>query len=57
MTTMTYPTTGVIAGVDTHGDVHVAGVLDPMGRLLTTASFASTAAGNRELLRLADRAR
>ncbi len=51
MTTMTYPTAGVIAGVDTHGDVHVAAALDPTGRLLATASFASTAAGNRELLR------
>ena len=50
MTTMTYPTTGVVAGVDTHGDVHVAAVLDPTGRLLATASFASTAAGNRALL-------
>ena len=50
MTTMTYPTTGVIAGVDTHGDVHVAAVLDPAGRLLATASFASTAVGNRALL-------
>ena len=29
----------VIGGVDTHKDVHVAAVLDELGRLLDTASF------------------
>jgi transposase len=50
MTTMTQTTVDVIGGVDTHGDVHVAAALDHIGRLLDTASFATTAAGNRELL-------
>jgi transposase len=49
MTTMTHRT-AVIGGVDTHGDVHVAAALDQSGRLLATASFASTATGNRDLL-------
>ena len=35
----------VIGGVDTHKDVHVAAVLDELGRLLDTASFAATAGG------------
>jgi len=32
----------VIGGVDTHKNVHVAAVLDELGRLLDTASFAAT---------------
>src|SRR6266568_5575951 len=39
----------VIGGVDTHKDVHVAAVLDELGRLLDTATFAikaRTAAAN-----------
>jgi transposase len=39
----------VIGGVDTHKDVHVAAVLDELGRLLDTASFAATPAGYRRL--------
>jgi transposase len=50
MTTMTHPPAGIVGGVDTHGDVHVVAALDATGRLLGTASFATTAAGNRELL-------
>ncbi len=50
MTTMTYPPAGVVGGIDTHGDVHVAAALDSTGRLLGTASFATTATGNRQLL-------
>src|SRR6478735_9066623 len=53
MTTMTQPpadTRRVSGGVDTHKDVHVAAVLDELGRLLGTKSFATTAAGYRQLL-------
>jgi transposase len=39
----------VVAGVDTHKDVHVAVVLDELGRLLDTASFAATARGYKNL--------
>jgi transposase len=39
----------VVAGVDTHKDVHVAVVLDELGRLLDTASFPATARGYRNL--------
>ena len=41
----------VTGGVDTHGDVHVAAVIDATGRILGTASFATTPAGYRGLLR------
>jgi len=41
----------VIGGVDTHKDVHVAAVLDELGRLLDTASFATTTIGYRRLHR------
>jgi transposase len=41
----------VTGGVDTHGDVHVAAVVDAVGRLLGASSFPSTAAGCRALLR------
>ena len=37
----------VVAGVDTHKDVHVAVVLDELGRLGDTASFPVTARGYR----------
>lgn len=49
MTTLTYPATDVFGGVDTHSDVNVAAALDSAGRLINTASFATTAAGNRAL--------
>jgi transposase len=39
----------VIGGVDTHKDVHVAAVLDELGRLLATATFATTTIGYRQL--------
>ncbi|MDA8263663.1 MAG: transposase [Actinomycetota bacterium] len=39
----------VIAGVDTHKDTHVAAVIDEKGRLLGTASFATTDKGLGEL--------
>lgn len=40
----------VIGGVDTHGEVHVAAVVDTTGRILGTASFPTTLAGYRRLL-------
>ncbi|MEU9653929.1 hypothetical protein AB0E00_34220 [Streptomyces sp. NPDC048110] len=36
--------------MDTHGEVHVAAVLPPLGKILGTASFPATAAGYRQLL-------
>jgi transposase len=41
----------VIGGIDTHKDVHVAAVLDELGRLLHTRSFATTTSGYRQLHR------
>lgn len=41
----------VIGGIDTHKDVHVAAVLDELGRLLDTRSFATTTHGYRQLHR------
>jgi transposase len=40
----------VTGGVDTHLDVHVAAMLDPIGGLLGVQSFAATPAGYRQLL-------
>ena len=40
----------VVLGVDTHKDVHVAAVLDHLGRLLSSGEFPATAAGYRHLL-------
>ena len=40
----------VIGGVDTHKDVHVAAVVDEVGKILDTASFATTAKGYQALL-------
>ena len=40
----------VVGGVDTHKDVHVAAVLDDVGRLLGTESFPTTRHGYRRLL-------
>ena len=41
----------VTGGVDTHKDVHVAAVLDEVGRLVATESFPTTRQGYRRLLR------
>jgi transposase len=41
----------VIGGIDTHKDVHVAAVLDELGRLLATATFVTTTRGYRRLYR------
>jgi len=40
----------VTGGVDTHGEVHVAAALDPVGGVLGTAAFDTTPAGYRQLL-------
>ena len=40
---------GLIVGVDTHKDVHVAVVLDRLGRRLAARDFSSTDAGNAQL--------
>ncbi len=41
---------GVTGGVDTHLDVHVAAALDPLGGLLGTERFETTAVGYKSLL-------
>lgn len=40
----------VVGGVDTHLEVHVAAVVDNIGRILATESFPTTPAGYRQLL-------
>jgi transposase len=40
----------VTGGVDTHGEVHVAAVVDAIGRILATETFAADAVGYRRLL-------
>jgi len=40
----------LVLGVDTHKDLHVAVLLDRLGRWLATASFGTTDAANRDLL-------
>jgi transposase len=42
--------TSVIGGVDTHKDVHVAAVIDEVGKILDTAQFAATSKGYCELV-------
>ena len=49
MTMIVEPTRVVTGGVDTHLDVHVAAVLDDIGGLLGTESFAATRAGEDKL--------
>ena len=39
----------VVGGVDTHKDVHVAAVVDEIGRILGTSAFPTTARGLAEL--------
>lgn len=50
MTTMTHDANRLIGGVDTHKDVHVAAVLDGVGRLLDVAEFAATGHGYQRLV-------
>ncbi|MGY4928001.1 IS110 family RNA-guided transposase [Streptomyces sp. 900105755] len=40
----------VVLEVDTHGEVHVAAVVSPLGKVLGTESFPATAVGYRRLL-------
>jgi transposase len=55
MATVSMPqeTAGVIVGVDTHADVHVAAALDPLGRALGRLEICTTSTGYRRLLRWA----
>jgi len=41
---------GVVGGVDTHKDLHVAAVVDDRDRVLGTRSFATTRQGYRQML-------
>jgi len=50
MTSMTTTTPDVTGGVDTHGQTHHVGVLDPLGRQLGDREFPTTPAGYRALL-------
>jgi len=50
MKSMAQTSRGVIGGIDTHGDVHVAAVIDATGQMLGHESFATTTAGYRLLL-------
>lgn len=50
MTTIAATTGPVTVGVDTHLDVHVAAVLDGLGRLLGSAAFSTDPAGNAALI-------
>ena len=47
--------TEIILGVDTHADIHVAAVLDHLGRLQGTLTIAATRAGSQQLLDWAGR--
>lgn len=51
MTTVTEIDAGVIGGIDTHKDFHVAAMIDMVGRILDTQEFPATPAGYRALLR------
>ena len=50
MTTVTALDVVVTGGVDTHQDLHVAAVLDQLGRVLGSASFPTSVGGYRQLL-------
>jgi len=47
---MTHQPAGVIGGFDCHTDTHTVAVLDPVGQLLDTATFATTSVGYCEAL-------
>lgn len=51
MNTMTHPVRRVIGGVDTHKDIHVAAVVDGVGRILGVESFPNDTRGFRRLHR------
>src|ERR1700733_7539306 len=46
---------GLVVGIDTHLDVHVAAVLNRLGQRLAVRSFPATDAGNAQLTRWLDR--
>ena len=48
---MTLVADGLVVGVDTHKDVHVAVVLDRLGRRLAVREFPASDAGNTQLAR------
>ncbi len=48
---MTLVADGLVVGVDTHKDVHVAVVLDRVGRRLAVREFPATDGGNIQLAR------
>ena len=48
--TIVETTCSVVAGVDTHADVHVAAVVDHVGGVLGIEAFDTTAAGCRQLV-------
>lgn len=50
MTTIAVATRAVTVGVDTHKDIHVAAVLDEVGRLLGSRGFPTDPAGNAALI-------
>ena len=50
MTTIAATTGAVTVGVDTHKDIHVAAVLDEVGRLLGSCGFPTDPAGNAALI-------
>ena len=47
----TRPRKGVVGGIDTHADVHVAAVIDDLGGLLATSSFPADTDGYTQLHR------
>ena len=51
---MTAVADGLVVGVDTHKDVHVAAVLDRLGRRLAIRDFPATDAGNAQMARWLD---
>jgi transposase len=53
MTTIADEPCRVTVGIDTHGEVHVAAVLDEQGRLLGTEAFPTTSQGHQRLERWA----
>lgn len=53
LTTIAEDACRVTVGIDTHGEIHVAVVLDERGRILGVESFATTAKGHRRLERWA----
>ena len=50
MPTMPHDACAVILGVDTHETEHVAALIDELGRLIETGSFAANSRGYRQLL-------